>query len=29
VDSAVDPFPDRLDEFVTTYLALVRPVARA
>jgi hypothetical protein len=24
-----DPFPSSLDEFVSTYLALVRPVARA
>lgn len=29
VDPAANPFPARLDEFVTTYLALVRPAAQA
>jgi len=29
VDPAVNPLPAHLDEFVTTYLALVRPAARA
>jgi hypothetical protein len=29
VDPAVNPLPSHLDEFVTTYLALVRPAARA
>ncbi len=29
VDRAVNPLPAHLDEFVTTYLALVRPAVRA
>jgi hypothetical protein len=29
VDPTVNPFPAHLDEYVTTYLALVRPAARA
>ena len=28
-DPAVDPLPASLDEFVTTYLALIRPAAQA
>ena len=28
-DPAMDPLPARLDEFVTTYLTLIRPVAQA
>jgi hypothetical protein len=29
VDPAIEPLPATLDEFVTTYLALVRPGAQA
>lgn len=29
VDPVFSPLPGKLDEFVTTYLALVRPAARA
>jgi len=28
-DPTIDPLPARLDEFVTTYLALIRPVVQA